>query len=393
MRIASALLFFCLTMLVGAASRAWSQEEPDDNPFGPVSNSIQEEATGSEAEREIEQILESPLHEQGLEFVETPLSEVMKFIGEEYGFEIKIDEVAFKDLELSTDAPVTVQMRNISLRSALRLMLKEHDLTYLVDEGQLVITSEDEAFKRSDLFNFPFGPPIIYPPSTPCPLLFPDRDPTPSFEASAAHKQNTKIRRTLARPLLPGGIDITEMPLSDFATFIREQYKLEVQVDLPALDDLGLTPDDALTFRIDNVPLGVGLRETLRQFDLVYIVRDGFLLITSEDEALSIESIRIYPVGDLLQPVKANPQLPPTTIEQLIEVIAGAVAYDGCIYDGGGIGSIEPLQPGLLVISQTDQSHAQIAELLAALRRAREHEFAIPYAPQGHGKADRDKKP
>jgi hypothetical protein len=372
-----------LCWVVQVCLPAWSQETPEENPFGPVEHSTRVEPAGSEADQKIKQILDGPLHEAGLEFFETPLSEVMKFISEEYDLAIKIDEAALKDLELSTDAPVTAQMRNISLRMALRLMLKEHDLTYVVDGGQLVITSEDVAIERSGVRVYSTGSPLILDLTGESPT----EQPTSYFEASAAHKRNTKIRHVLASPLLPDGLDISEMPLGDFATLIREQYKIEVQLDVQGLDDLGLTPDDAITFRIANVPLGVGIRETLRQFDLTYIVRDGFLLITSEDEALSAQSVRIYPVGDLLQPSESHPDMPAATMADLIRVIQGSLVEEG--WDSPG-GTIEQMQPGILVVTHTDEKHQQIAELLAAMRRAREHEFAIPHAPkQRKGKREK----
>src|SRR5690606_27079019 len=109
-----------LCWVVQVCLPAWSQETPEENPFGPVEHSTRVPPAGSEAEQKIKQILDGPLHEAGLEFLETPLSEVMKFISEEYDLDIKFDEPALKDLELSTDAPVTAQMRNISLRMALR---------------------------------------------------------------------------------------------------------------------------------------------------------------------------------------------------------------------------------------------------------------------------------
>lgn len=379
MRTAALSLMLC--WIVQVCLPAWSQETPDENPFGPVDHSPRDEPAGSEAEQEIKQILDSPLHESGLEFLETPLSEVMKFIGEEYDLDIKIDEAALKDLELSTDAPVTAQMRNISLRSALKLILKEHDLTYIVEGERLLITSVDVALARSGVRVYSTSEPLI-------PFEFKGEshpgEPTPFFEASATHKQNTKIRRILAGPLLPDRLDITELSLADFATLIRKEYKIELQLDVQALDDLGLNPDDALTFRIANVTLGVAIKETLQQHDLTYIVRDGFLLITNEDEALSTESVRIYPVGDLLQPSESKSDMPATTMDDLIHVIVNSLVIEG--WDNTG-GSIEPMQPGLLVVTHTEDVHQQIADLLAAMRRAREHEFAIPHAPKVKRKA------
>ena len=43
---------------------------------------------------------------------------------------------------IGTDAPVNVNLHNISLRSALRLMLKNLQLTYIIQDEVLMITTQ-----------------------------------------------------------------------------------------------------------------------------------------------------------------------------------------------------------------------------------------------------------
>jgi hypothetical protein len=43
---------------------------------------------------------------------------------------------------------VTIQIHNVSLRSALRLMLKKSNLTYIIQDEVLLITTPDEAEKH-----------------------------------------------------------------------------------------------------------------------------------------------------------------------------------------------------------------------------------------------------
>ena len=67
-----------------------------------------------------------------LEFIETPLSDVIDFLRDYHRIEIQIDTRAMDSMGIGTDTPITKNLKNLSLRSALRLMLRELDLTYAI---------------------------------------------------------------------------------------------------------------------------------------------------------------------------------------------------------------------------------------------------------------------
>ena len=62
-----------------------------------------------------------------------------------HGIEIQIDHRALEDIGIGSDTPITRNLKGITLRSALRLMLKEMDLTYVVRDEVLQITTPEEA--------------------------------------------------------------------------------------------------------------------------------------------------------------------------------------------------------------------------------------------------------
>jgi hypothetical protein len=101
-------------------------------------------ATG-EAERRIESALRGPLRATGLDFVDTPLEEVVNLLQEDYDIPVQLDLPALEEAGLGADEPVTVNLHNVSLRSALRLMLKQHQLTYIIQDEVLMITTPEEA--------------------------------------------------------------------------------------------------------------------------------------------------------------------------------------------------------------------------------------------------------
>lgn len=101
--------------------------------------------TESEAVEKIEQALRGPLHSTGFEFVDTPLSDVVSALQDDYGIPIKMDHKALEEIGIGSDEPVTINLHNISLRSALRLMLKQLQLTYVIKDEVLLITTAQEA--------------------------------------------------------------------------------------------------------------------------------------------------------------------------------------------------------------------------------------------------------
>ena len=143
---------------------------PDSPPIVYPEASVWEELTNrrkkyaavdlgstGEAEQRIEEALRSQLRAP-LEFVETPLNAIMEIISEEYGIQIVLDNSALDALAISPDTEVTVNLRSISLRSALELMLKSpatEDLTYIIDNEVLLITSQDEADARLTVKVYP----------------------------------------------------------------------------------------------------------------------------------------------------------------------------------------------------------------------------------------------
>jgi hypothetical protein len=101
-------------------------------------------ATG-EAEQRIERALRDPLKSAGLDFTDTSLEEVVGFIQQSYNIPVQLDTTALEEEGIDPQEPVTVSLHGISLRSALRILLKNLGLTYIVRDEVLMITSPTEA--------------------------------------------------------------------------------------------------------------------------------------------------------------------------------------------------------------------------------------------------------
>ncbi len=93
---------------------------------------------------------------------ETPLRDVANLIMEQYHFTVILDRRALDDVGLSGDTPLTFDATGLSLGAALNLMLKEVDLTYVVRDEALKITTPEEAENELTTVAYPVTELIRY---------------------------------------------------------------------------------------------------------------------------------------------------------------------------------------------------------------------------------------
>lgn len=90
-----------------------------------------------------------------VDFQNQPLAKVMETLANNYQVSIEIDHEALEDVGTSPDTPVTARYRNITLGSALRVMLRSIDLTYRWRDDVLVITSLEKASEQLEIVLYP----------------------------------------------------------------------------------------------------------------------------------------------------------------------------------------------------------------------------------------------
>ncbi len=89
----------------------------------------------------LDKTLESPIDHE-----ETPLGDVVQQLRDLTGIPIQLDQKALEEAGIAPDTPVTGKLgAGISLRSALRLLLGNVDLTYLIKNEVLLITTKEKA--------------------------------------------------------------------------------------------------------------------------------------------------------------------------------------------------------------------------------------------------------
>ncbi|HVX15593.1 MAG TPA: hypothetical protein VHC22_30685 [Pirellulales bacterium] len=80
-----------------------------------------------------------------VDFIDEPLTKVVDYLKDRHGIEIQIDRRALFKAGISPESLITYSVKGVTLRSALKLLLRDLDLTYTIRYEVLLITTQEEA--------------------------------------------------------------------------------------------------------------------------------------------------------------------------------------------------------------------------------------------------------
>lgn len=149
--------------------------------------------------------------------------------------------------------------------------------------------------------------------------------------------------------------------LREIVSDIEDHTSLRVKLDYRSIDDFGIDIDSLqMSADLSDVPLTVGLRRLLKDFDLAYVINDDGFVITTTEVADSTVEPRFYPITAA------------TNAPQLIHAIYNAFAPPTWAIVGGA-GAIDLICGEMgrgLVITQSQKTHEDIAKFFVNLDRA-----------------------
>jgi hypothetical protein len=115
------------------------------------------------------------------------------------------------------------------------------------------------------------------------------------------------IQKALAQK---GSFGFHKAPLTDVIDYLKDQFKIEIQLDRKALSDQGTGTDSAITINASDITMRTALARILTPLELSWIIQDEVLLITISDEADSRLFTKVYAADDLSDcdlPTKTDP--------------------------------------------------------------------------------------
>jgi tetratricopeptide (TPR) repeat protein len=117
----------------------------------------------NESERRIYDALEQTAN---LELLDTTLEELAAYLSDNFNIPAIVDFRALEDDAIPPDTTLTSNLSGLRLKSALRIVLREHDLTFIVDDEVLQITTKTKAEERQITRVYQVGD-LVIAPSTP----------------------------------------------------------------------------------------------------------------------------------------------------------------------------------------------------------------------------------
>jgi len=100
--------------------------------------------------------IEAALAQQSIGFFSGQLRELATQLGEKHKISVVIDKLALDDLAIDSTAEVEIEERGIALESALNLLLRPLELTFIVKDEVLLITTQEVADSTFETRVYPF---------------------------------------------------------------------------------------------------------------------------------------------------------------------------------------------------------------------------------------------
>ena len=94
-------------------------------------------------------------------FAGETLKEVMEYVADLHGITILIQEDALAEVGVGTDEPIQLYLAGVTLRSALKILLEPRELTYIIKDEVMQITSADRAGEASQVRVYPVADLVI----------------------------------------------------------------------------------------------------------------------------------------------------------------------------------------------------------------------------------------
>jgi hypothetical protein len=226
---------------------------PDEEPHVQLAlvaaRTVDEEADA--ARRAIVEKLNT--HIPQLDFKDAPLREVVNYLSRQVGVNIVLDPKLLAEAGAGADE-VTLRLQGVPFRDALRYLLMQKGLTFVVEEHALVVVPLDGA--RAER---PVGP-----------------------AAKEAAEARARLVEKLKTPIPQ--VDFVDAPLREVLSFVSREMGVNIVLDAKALAGAGA--DAKVSLALKGVPFGEVLRYVLRLKGLTFVVEDyALVVVTLEDAA------------------------------------------------------------------------------------------------------------
>jgi len=289
------------------------------------------------------------------ESISAPWTATLKHIGEEFDVDFQIESSTFEELGIDGTEEVSIRVSNIPLKSLIRHLLRNVDVTldFFSEDGVIVVTTID---KLEELVDGPNWSKRVYPladviESAPqavteeelvdllymvSPHIWDEMGGSATIQRLPGHMHihapqhvhrdveqlltglreqfetvseprvrdtttNERHNKLLGKALSQRvDVDVADQPLDKLLQEWSDRFQVPILIDFVTVADYGLRPDTKLSIAAEQTPFGKVLDRVLNPYDLKYFVDEGVIVIATDDYGWDRLPIKIYPVQDLI---------------------------------------------------------------------------------------------
>ena len=344
-----------------------------------------------------------------IQCVEMPLVEVASHLSKRHGVPIRILPKKLEEAGIPPDTPITLQLDGVTLRSLLQTLLDELELSFLVRDEGLLITTPEDAESQLILVAYP-----VYDFLAPGDLHKADDALTDLLESTIAPESWERVGGTGSQHRIFGGwlvVSQTQDVQEDLGEFLQQlrsalrntgdqmafpmrprsateeraraalghvrRFKFyetplhnvveflsaditPILLNAKRLEESGVMIDVPITCDLPPAPLATQLNLVLEPLGLTYVIRDEMLQITTLEDAEEQLETRFYDVRPLI-----HSDLGAYTGPELEELVTSLIEPNSWDWSGGR-GSVE-LFRGMWAVSHVPKIHSRIERLLRTL--------------------------
>ena len=160
-------------------------------------------------------------------------------------------------------------------------------------------------------------------------------------------------------------IEAEEKPFLEVIRDLQKLASINMTIDVPALEEEGLTTSEPVSLALSNVTLRSALKILLDGQNLDWVIENETLKITTRERAAGALRVESYSIDKLLQSDRDKGE----QFTQLIELVTSTIDPDSWSVVGGE-GTISAFPGGdALVIRQHEGAHQRIKSLFESLRQ------------------------
>lgn len=235
----------------------------------------------SQAETPHERALHALDQTAKVEFTDTPFKDVFAELSRLHSVPILILREAYDAGHVQPDHPVTRYFKDVSLRSALNLLLGPFKLDYRVTErGEILIFTAQKNAR--------------------------EQRPISKVQAAAAERHRQLLEKKVVN------LEFVDTPFKDVIGWLADEVGVSFVLDEEALDAAKIQPDQPVTRNLKDMPLHRALTGFLFEYDLDVELRSEVFLVTKRDPRKPRRPIPEYLKRAAATPVEIellNPEL------------------------------------------------------------------------------------